>query len=119
MFDGESEGLKALAATGIVTVPQPITVLEIPEGGACLVMEFIEMKGLRSLAHKLGDEIARVHMQNVNLETRSNRISEKSQMEYVQNFGFHTTTCCGYIPQENEWNEDWVVSILHPSVLFL
>lgn len=108
MFEGESEGLKALAGTGIVTVPQPITVLENPDGGACLLMEFIEMKGLRSLAHKLGDEIAKMHMQNVNLENRSNRISEKPQMEYVPQFGFHTTTCCGYIPQENEWNEDWV-----------
>ncbi|CAH1405426.1 unnamed protein product [Nezara viridula] len=108
MFEGESEGLKALAGTGIVTVPQPITVLENPDGGACLVMEFIEMKGLRSLAHKLGDEIAKMHMQNVNLENRSNRISEKPQMEYIPQFGFHATTCCGYIPQENEWNEDWV-----------
>ena len=109
MFEGECEGLKILGGTGIVTVPQPITVLENPEGGACLVMEFIEMKGLRSLAHKLGDEIARVHMQNVNLEIRSNRISEKPQMDYIPQFGFHATTCCGYIPQENEWNEDWVV----------
>ncbi|XP_073980139.1 ketosamine-3-kinase-like [Rhodnius prolixus] len=108
MFEGEMEGLKALGATGIVTVPRPISVLDNPDGGACLVMEFIEMKGLRSLSQKLGEDLAKMHMQNVLLENKSNRITDKVQMDYVPNFGFHTVTCCGYIPQENEWNEDWV-----------
>lgn len=117
MFDGEFEGLKALGATGIVTVPKPIKVLDDPEGGACLIMEFIEMKGLRSLSGRLGDDIAKMHLQNLLLENRSySNIADKPQTEYVSKFGFHTTTCCGYLPQENEWHEDWVVSIT--SALF-
>ena len=111
MFDGEFEGLKALAATGIVTVPKPIVVLDNPEGGACLIMDFIEMKGLRSLSQRLGEEVAKMHMQNVSLESKSNRITDKAPTEYISQFGFQSTTCCGFIPQENEWNDDWVVSI--------
>jgi fructosamine-3-kinase len=118
MFDGEFEGLKALAATGIVTVPRPITVLDNPEGGACLIMDFIEMKGLRSLSQRLGEEVAKMHMQNVSLESKANRISDKVPAEYVAQFGFHTTTCCGFIPQENEWNDDWVVSIFFVSYYY-
>jgi len=30
---------------------------------------------------------------------------------YVTQFGFHETTCCGYLPQDNEWCDDWVVSV--------
>lgn len=29
---------------------------------------------------------------------------------YVTQFGFHTNTCCGFIPQENAWSDDWLVS---------
>uniref|UniRef100_A0A0A9Z4E9 protein-ribulosamine 3-kinase n=1 Tax=Lygus hesperus TaxID=30085 RepID=A0A0A9Z4E9_LYGHE len=108
MFEGEMEGLKALGATGIVTVPRPINVFDHPDGGACLVMEFIEMKGLRSLSSRLGEDLAKMHMQNVLLESRGNRITDKPAADYVAQFGFNTTTCCGYIPQENEWNDDWV-----------
>lgn len=110
MFEGEMEGLKALGATGIVTVPRPINVFDHPDGGACLVMDFIEMKGLRSLSSKLGEDLAKMHMQNVILENRGSRITDKPAADYVAKFGFHTTTCCGFIPQENEWQDDWVVS---------
>ena len=26
-------------------------------------------------------------------------------------FGFHIPTCCGYIVQNNEWEEDWTVCL--------
>ena len=34
---------------------------------------------------------------------------------HVTQFGFHVPTCCGIIPQENTWCDDWVVSthVLH------
>ncbi|VDM54639.1 unnamed protein product [Angiostrongylus costaricensis] len=25
----------------------------------------------------------------------------------VKQFGFHTETCCGFLPQKNEWCDDW------------
>lgn len=28
----------------------------------------------------------------------------------VRQFGFHVPTCCGFIPQCNEWTDDWAVS---------
>ena len=27
----------------------------------------------------------------------------------VSQFGFHTPTCCGFIPQDNKWEENWEV----------
>ena len=29
-------------------------------------------------------------------------------MKYVDRFGFDIDTCCGYYPQDNTWNDDWV-----------
>ncbi|CAL8234594.1 unnamed protein product [Boreogadus saida] len=29
-------------------------------------------------------------------------------MPLVEKYGFHVATCCGYLPQENEWQDDWV-----------
>ncbi|CAB4064087.1 FN3KRP [Lepeophtheirus salmonis] len=28
--------------------------------------------------------------------------------KYVSKFGFHCQTCCGILPQKNEWNPDWI-----------
>ena len=30
---------------------------------------------------------------------------------FVEKFGFHVTTCCGFIPQDNSWTEDWPVGL--------
>ncbi|XP_072339242.1 ketosamine-3-kinase isoform X3 [Scyliorhinus torazame] len=32
----------------------------------------------------------------------------QSEMQYVNKFGFHIATCCGYLPQHNDWQSDWV-----------
>lgn len=104
MFDGEFEGLSAIACTNTVAVPKTLKVLDNPDGGACLVMEFLEMKGLRRFSQQLGDSFAKLHMHNESLRN-------VKDSGYVREFGFHTPTCCGYIPQENSWNDDWVVSI--------
>jgi len=49
MFDGEMASLKAIAATNTVRVPAPITVLDLPKGGACIVLEYLDMKGSDNL----------------------------------------------------------------------
>ena len=28
----------------------------------------------------------------------------------IEQFGFHTTTCCGYVPLDNTWSDNWVVN---------
>ena len=48
---------------------------------------------------------SRLHMQNLDL------IMNHSN-EAVNKFGFHNNVCCGKIPIDNSWNDDWVVSIL-------
>ncbi len=37
---------------------------------------------------------------------------------YVDKFGFHVTTCCGFIPQDNTWCDDWPVSTVNLCVHF-
>ncbi|XP_047427621.1 ketosamine-3-kinase isoform X2 [Mugil cephalus] len=32
----------------------------------------------------------------------------QSDVAVVEHFGFGVTTCCGYLPLENEWQKDWV-----------
>ncbi|XP_055336025.1 fructosamine-3-kinase-like [Paramacrobiotus metropolitanus] len=103
MFEGEFEGLKALNATGCIRVPKPIKVIDLPGGGAACVMEYIEMRGLGAQAAELGQQLARLHLHNASLKTDGN--SESGEL--VTKFGFHVSTCCGYIPQDNTWHDDW------------
>ena len=35
--------------------------------------------------------------------------AEGTSGTYVRKFGFHVTTCCGFIPQDNSWTDDWSV----------
>ena len=46
MFEGEMASLEALRSTGLVRVPQPIKVIDLPGGGAAFVMEYLKMRGL-------------------------------------------------------------------------
>lgn len=104
MFNGEFEGLKAIADTGTVRVPKPMAVLDHPakgNGAAMLVMEFMDFKSLSHYAEKLGDQLASLHLHNI-------KLGEKNDPNYVSKFGFHTTTCCGAIPLDNAWSENWV-----------
>lgn len=46
MFEGEMASLEALRSTGLVRVPRPIKVIDLPGGGAAFVMEHLKMRGL-------------------------------------------------------------------------
>jgi len=124
MFDGESDSLKAIAATHTVHVPKPLHVLDNPEGGAVLVLEYLDMKGLTRYSRQLGEELARMHLHNVALGKKQkeqqsyvggqgaeNEDEDENKPVYMSQFGFHTTTCCGYLPQDNTFCDDWPVSI--------
>ncbi|XP_034881592.1 fructosamine-3-kinase [Mirounga leonina] len=114
MFEGEMASLEALQTTGLVRVPRPIKVIDLPGGGAAFVMEHLKMRSLSSQASKLGDQMADLHLHNRKLRDKSKeeentvgRRAEGAEPRCVTKFGFHTVTCCGFIPQVNEWQEDW------------
>lgn len=46
MFEGEMASLEALRSTGLVRVPKPMKVIDLPGGGAAFVMEYLKMKSL-------------------------------------------------------------------------
>ncbi|RXG54929.1 Fructosamine-3-kinase [Armadillidium vulgare] len=114
MFDGEFESLKAIQATNTIRVPKPLLVVDNPKGGAALVMEYLEFRSIGRKANLLGDQIARLHMHNIE-QKEKNKSSEQyvgapentDLPRYVSKFGFHSVTCCGYLPQNNDWCEDW------------
>uniref|UniRef100_A0A0B7B205 protein-ribulosamine 3-kinase n=2 Tax=Arion vulgaris TaxID=1028688 RepID=A0A0B7B205_9EUPU len=113
MFEGEYESLVALGAADQVTVPKPIKVISNPKGGAMLVMEYIDIHGLSKHAAKLGEQMARLHLHNTELgkvakKTEQSVHTNIQYSNYVDKFGFSVTTCCGYLPQENNWLESWV-----------
>ncbi|XP_059235145.1 fructosamine-3-kinase isoform X2 [Mustela nigripes] len=90
MFEGEMASLEALQSTGLVRVPRPIK------------------------AARLGEQLADLHLHNQKLREKSEeeestvgRRAEGAEPRHVTKFGFHRVTCCGFIPQVNEWQEDW------------
>uniref|UniRef100_A0A8C9I108 protein-ribulosamine 3-kinase n=1 Tax=Piliocolobus tephrosceles TaxID=591936 RepID=A0A8C9I108_9PRIM len=114
MFEGEMASLTAILKTNTVKVPKPIKVLDAPGGGSVLVMEHVDMRHLSSHAAKLGAQLADLHLENKKRgETllkeagTVGRRGEGAEPRYVNKFGFHTVTCCGFIPQVNEWQDDW------------
>ncbi|XP_032033833.2 fructosamine-3-kinase [Hylobates moloch] len=114
MFEGEVASLEALRSTGLVRVPRPMKVIDLPGGGAAFVMEHLKMRSLSSQASKLGEQMADLHLYNQKLreklkeeENTVGQGGEGAEPQYVNKFGFHKVTCCGFIPQVNEWQDDW------------
>lgn len=76
-------------------------------------------------AGKLGNQLADLHVHNelmkMKVQKNIGTIGKcPANLRPVEKFGFPTITCCGYIPQENEWQEDWVTFFasqrLHPQI---
>ncbi|XP_030062815.1 ketosamine-3-kinase-like isoform X1 [Microcaecilia unicolor] len=116
MFDGEAASLEAILKTHTVKVPRPIKVANIPTDGAVLVMEHLDINPLSSYAAVLGEQLADLHLHNQKLgrklwkerATIGKHRNNSEDVLFVDQFGFHVVTCCGYIPQVNEWQSDWV-----------
>ncbi|KAK2112469.1 Fructosamine-3-kinase [Saguinus oedipus] len=70
MFEGEAASLEALRSTGLVRVPRPMKIIDLPEGGAAFVMEHLKMRSLSSQASKLGDQMADLHLYNQKLREK-------------------------------------------------
>ncbi|XP_073463117.1 ketosamine-3-kinase-like [Aquarana catesbeiana] len=116
MFEGEMASLQAILQTGTVRVPKPMKVIEQSSGGALLVMEHMDFRSLNRHSAKLGEQLADLHLHNQRLRDKLTQESGtvgkgsgQSELQYVDRFGFHIATCCGYLPLKNDWHEDWVM----------
>ncbi|ETN72256.1 fructosamine kinase, partial [Necator americanus] len=87
MFRGEFASLKAMLETGTVRVPRPISVVNL---GGCTNT----MKSALQASERSGSYVGGGH-------------TTGNYKQGVKQFGFHTSTCCGFIPQNNEWCDDW------------
>ncbi|CAH2292054.1 ketosamine-3-kinase-like isoform X1 [Pelobates cultripes] len=115
MFLGEMASLEAILQTETVIAPKPIKVIDQPAGGAVLVMEHLDMKGLSRQSSKLGEQLADLHLHNQRLRDKMTKESGKvgkgagqADVQFIDKFGFHIVTCCGYLPMVNDWQDDWV-----------
>ncbi|KAM8945699.1 ketosamine-3-kinase-like [Pelodytes ibericus] len=113
MFAGEIASLEAIGESNTVRVTEPIAVRELPTGGAMLVLKHLPMRSISRFAETLGDQLAEMHLHNLKkknqMEKQNSTIGScPADLQVVEKFGFHTVTCCGYIPQVNEWQKDWV-----------
>lgn len=59
MYKGEWAGLEQLGASGVVRVPQPLAAVDLPRGGAALVLEYLPMRELNDHATTLARQLAR------------------------------------------------------------
>ncbi|XP_037647008.1 ketosamine-3-kinase [Sebastes umbrosus] len=116
MFDGEMASLEAILKTETVKVPKPVKVIELDTGGCVFVMEHLDMTGLNKYSKHLGEQLADMHLHNKRLLEKLNKEQQtvgkgagQSEVAAVEKFGFNVPTCCGYIPQENKWQDDWVM----------
>lgn len=114
MFDGEMASLEAIFKTATVKVPKPVKVIPLDTGGSVFVMEHLDMTGLSKYSKHLGEQLADLHLHNKKQLEKNNKDQQTvgkgagaMEVEAVDKFGFRVTTCCGYLPQENEWQDDW------------
>lgn len=59
-----------------------------------------------------------MHLFNESLKNKDTSVHKHEDDDseapaFVSQFGFHTTTCCGFIPQNNDWKDNWVVGIFY------
>lgn len=88
MFEAEAAGLRELAASGTVRVPEPIC-CGAAAANAYLVLEYLEF-GRRGKGAVLGEQLAALH--------RTNR----------DNFGWDRDNTIGSTPQINTPCDDWI-----------
>ncbi|XP_032799089.2 fructosamine-3-kinase isoform X2 [Daphnia magna] len=97
---GEMKSLEMLQSAESVRVPRPIKII-FSQNTAILITEYIKFKGLEVFQGELGQHLAMLHLRNLQL------LKENAD-QAVKQFGFYVNTCCGKIPVDNQWNEDWI-----------
>ncbi len=90
MFEAEIAGLREMAASQSIRVPQPLT-LGITSECSFIVLEWLELgRGSDQSWYTMGQHLAKMHMTS----------SPKG-------FGWHRPNTIGETPQVNPWTRDW------------
>ena len=76
-------------------------------------MEYIDdLSGLKNQEEKLGEKFAQLHRDNYVKLRRQEKarswVRGEPSSYAVEEYGFDEVTCCGQLPQENEWNRNWI-----------
>ena len=95
MFKGEFLSLQAIENTNSIRVPHPVSVFENTPNGSAILLEHLDISSLRSREAELGTKLAQMHKHNIDTKE-------------VSQFGFEDATCCGFIPLDNSWKDNWV-----------
>lgn len=91
MFETEALGLKQIATTGTIRVPQPIC-WGIADQSAYIVMEWLDLGYGDSRAwFTMGQNLAAMH-----------------RVTHADGFGWERNNTIGATPQMNTWNPNWV-----------
>jgi fructosamine-3-kinase len=99
MFAGEALGLRAMAATKTVKIPEVFHYGELRgngQNGSFIVMEYLNIKGPVDQA-ELGKQLALMHLAE---PSDANALAGK--------FGFSVDNTIGGTPQPNSWCDDWI-----------
>ncbi|XP_071491552.1 ketosamine-3-kinase-like [Diadema antillarum] len=118
MFEGERESLLSILATETVRCCTPLEVVDHPDGsGAIFILDHLELRDLDQQARELGRQMASLHLHNIRLKAEEekcastigffDRREERGVPRFEKRFGFGKTTCCGVLPLENTWTDDW------------
>ncbi len=89
MFEAEARGLKAMASSQTLTVPQPICVGD-DQSHSYIVLQYLDMKG-QADQRMLGQQLAAMH-----------RVT-------APRFGWEINNTIGATLQPNNWTDDWLV----------
>ncbi|MBD2089356.1 fructosamine kinase family protein [Microcoleus sp. FACHB-1515] len=90
MFEAEAIGLREIAATQTIRVPQAIC-WGFTDNSAYIVLEWLDFAyGTHSAWEAMGRNLAAMH-----------RVTSEN------GFGWHQNNTIGFIPQRNEWTADW------------
>ena len=98
MFQGEFEGLNAMAGTNTIGVPRAFHYDDLygSMSGSWILMEHIDMSG-RLDQREFGSLLGQMHLHEP--------LHEKAKDEGM--FGFQVENTIGATPQPNEWMSDW------------
>lgn len=111
---GEFTSLEAITLTSTVRVPKPLCTVFSPDASsAVIVMEYLSLSRLKS-HQQLGQQLSELHGHNEKVRQEHDvsasiigKYLNNEDEPFVTSFGFDETTCCGHIPMNNQWVDDW------------
>lgn len=53
------------------------------------------------------------------LHLKNLKLLEENSNDATHKFGFYITVCCGKIPVNNQWNDDWMVRTAYKYVCMI